>query len=588
MNNLPPAIIMMAGAMLAFAVPNRLRGPLTVMVPMLALGQMLWVLEAGDSWSMDWLSLELMPLRVDRLSLVFGFVFALTALVGGLFAWHKHDRSEQTSALVYAAAALGVVFAGDLLTVVLFWEMTAGAATFLVWSGSRERYPGSSRAIAAGNRYLFVHLVGGTLLLAGVLWHLGDGGSLIFDAFSGGPASWLILISFAINAAIPPLNAWLTDAYPEASITGTVFLSAFTTKVAVYALARGFPGLDILVYVGVAMAIYGVVYAVLENDIRRLLAYHIVSQVGFMVAAVGIGTETAINGAVAHAFAHVTYKGLLFMGVGAVIYATGRRTLTDLGGIGGRMPAVVALYLVGALSISAFPLFSGFVSKSMVIFAAEEQGLSWVAMGLYVASVGTFLHTGLKLPYFIWFGRRASNSTVTTVPLPWGMYAGMGIAASMCLAIGLFPQVLYDRLPFPNSYAPYTTEHVIHALQLLGFTAVGFWLFIHKLGGERTVSVDTDWFYRKAGDPVRVLIQQPLEMVFTGAERVTGAVVRVVSQIAMDPASAVSKALGLWSRDHQNGSHATREWLERPPLGFAVMLAFPTLMVVMVVTILWY
>ena len=587
MSDLPPAIILIAGAALALAVPNRLRGPVTVVVPLLALGQMLWGLQSGDAWRMEWLSLELMPLRVDRLSLLFGIAFALAALIGGLYAWHKHDRIEQTSALLYGAAALGIVFAGDLLTLVVFSEVMAASAVFLVWSGSRERYPGSSLALAAGNRYLFVHLVSGTLLLGGVLWHLGSGGGLMFDAFAGGPAAWLILTSFAINAAIPPLHAWLTDAYPEASVTGTIFLSAFTTKVAVYTLARGFPGLDLLIYVGVAMAIYGVVYAVLENDIRRLLAYHIVSQVGFMVAAVGIGTEAAINGAAAHAFAHVIYKGLLFMGVGAVIYATGRRTLTDLGGIGGRMPAVVALYLVGALSISAFPLFSGFVSKSMVIFAAEEQGLNWVVLGLYVASVGTFLHTGLKLPYFIWFGRRPSGSEVEVVSLPWGMYAGMAVAALICLAIGLYPEALYNRLPFANDYAPYTTGHVLNSLQLLGFTAIGFWLLLGKLSGQRTVSVDTDWFYRKAGGPVRVLIQQPLETVFTGAERVTGAVVRVVSRCTMEPAWAMSKVLGSWSRNRPTGPDAISEWLVRPSLGFAIAMAVIVWMVAVVVTVLW-
>jgi multicomponent Na+:H+ antiporter subunit D len=223
---LPPAIIMIAGGALVLALPTRLRGPLTVVVPMLALAQVLWALDPGDAMHMEWLTLELMPLRVDKLSLMFGLVFAVAALLGGLYAWHKQDRIEQSSALLYAGSALGIVFAGDLLTLFLFWEIMAGSATLLVWAGSHEKYAGSSRAIAAATRYLFVHLVGGALLLAGILWHLGSGGGLMFEAFSGGPAAWLILTSFAFNAAIPPLNAWLTDAYPEASVTGTVFLSA--------------------------------------------------------------------------------------------------------------------------------------------------------------------------------------------------------------------------------------------------------------------------------------------------------------------------------------------------------------------------
>ena len=443
MASFPPVLIMVVAAVLVALSPlSIVRKAIAVGAPLLVLAQLIWGLDAGDSWTVTWLSLELEPLRADKLSIVFGYVFAIAAALGGIYAWHLEDRYQQAAALGYAGTSIGVVFAGDLLTLVLFWELMALTSAYLVWAGG---YPGSRRA---GTRYLFVHMVGGSTLLAGVLWHLGTGGSLDFTLFEGTIAGWLVLGGFAINAAIVPLHAWLTDAYPEAGVTGSVFLSAFTTKTAVYVLARGFPGWEVLIVLGVVMALYGVVFAVLENDIRRLLAYHIISQVGYMVAGVGIGTETAINGAVSHAFAHVIYKGLLFMGAGAAIYATGRRTLTALGGISDRMKTVVVLYMVGAFAISAFPLFSGFVSKSLVIYGAEKEHLYWAVALLYLASVGTFLHTGLKLPYFTWFGPKRDDIHVG--PVPRGMIVAMVLAAALCIGIGVYPDRVVRATALPE------------------------------------------------------------------------------------------------------------------------------------------
>jgi multicomponent Na+:H+ antiporter subunit D len=301
-----------------------------------------------------------------------------------------------------------------------------------------------------------------------------------------------------------------------------------------------------------------------------LLAYHIISQVGYMVVGVGIGTETAINGAVAHAFAHVLYKGLLFMGAGAAIHATGgRRTLTALGGIAGRMRIVVALYMIGALAISAFPLFSGFTTKSMVIFAAEEEHLAWAVALLYLTSVGTFLHTGLKLPYFTWFGPRRDDIRVG--PVPKNMIVAMTGAAALCVGIGVYPQPLYNILPFANNYEAYTAEHVVTTLQLLVFTAIAFWLLLHKLSGESTITIDTDWLYRKSSKPVRILIQQPLEWPFTQTARIASRVVAFLTRLSLTPESGWSRALSRFGEPSTVAS-----LLGRPPLGAAVAAMFVT------------
>lgn len=451
------------------------------------------LLAPGTVWLLNVAGFPLELIRADALSLVFGLVFAIVTLVGTIYALHNDNRWEGAATLIYAGGGLGVVFAGDYVTLFVFWEVMAVASLFVVWAGK------TVTSAVAGYRYLLVHVFGGSLLFAGILIQVSQTGSTAVGPLTDGGASpvafWLILLGVSINAAIPPLHAWLTDAYPEASITGSVFLSAFTTKTAVYVLIRLFPGAEVLVWTGVIMALYGVVYAVLENDIRRLLAYHIISQVGYMVAGVGMGTALSLNGATAHAYSHILYKSLLFMGAGAVIYATGLRKLTELGGIAGRMKLVVLLYAVGAVSISGFPLFNGFISKSMIVSAATESHLPTIELLLTLASVGTFLHTGLKLPYFTFFG--PGNDRIKVSPVPTNMLFAMGLGAVLCTTYGLFPELLYAMLPFGAEYHPYTLSHVLDSVQLLVGTALGFRILLHKLGGEATISLDTDWFYRK-------------------------------------------------------------------------------------------
>ncbi|HEB74108.1 MAG TPA: Na+/H+ antiporter subunit D, partial [Candidatus Desulfofervidus auxilii] len=224
-------------------------------------------------------------------------------------------------------------------------------------------------------------------------------GSIAFSGplVHGGLGFWLILIGFILNAAVPPLHPWLPDAYPRASVTGAIFLTAYTTKSAVYTLLRAFPGVELLAYMGAIMTVYGVVWAIMENDIRRLLAYHIVSQVGYMVGGVGIGTALSMNGSAAHAFCHILYKALLFMGAGAVIYSTGMRKMSDLTGrdLYKKIPHSLIYYMVGAFSISAVPLFNGFISKTMIVAAAEESHMLPVFFLMSTASIGTWLCVGL-------------------------------------------------------------------------------------------------------------------------------------------------------------------------------------------------
>ncbi|MFO1498762.1 MAG: Na(+)/H(+) antiporter subunit D [Verrucomicrobiota bacterium] len=509
---LHPSAILIVGALLLPWIPSAWKRGYLLLIPALTFAR-IWNLSKGDFGQVHFLDWVLLFGRVDALSQVFAYIMGLMSIVGTLYGLHVKEDGQHIAAWMYVAGSLGAIYAGDLLTLFLFWELMAFASVFLVWFRRRPQ------SLAAGFRYLLVHVAGGVALLAGILLHWHEtGGNLAFGAFDVAHPSagtWLVLSGFLLNAAVPPLHAWLPDAYGEATFNGSVFMCAFTTKTAVYALCRSFAGMDILVPLGVAMALYGVVYAVLENDCRRLLAYHIISQVGYMVAGVGLGTEMAINGACAHAFAHILYKGLLFMGCGSVLHMTNQSQFTQLGGLYRKMPRTFLFTLIGGLSISAFPLFSGFVSKSMIVAAGFERHQMWTGFLLMLASVGTFLHTGLKVPYFIWFGKNHCQPETWQAAKdpPWNMQAAMLIAAALCIWIGCYTPYLYRMLPYPVEYQPYTAYHVSETLQLLLFTAIGFFLLIRKLEPEQTISLDMDWFYRNAGKACLWLAKNPVQWV---------------------------------------------------------------------------
>ncbi len=497
-----PAVIFILGAFLVPFLRGKAQQGYIVLLPVLAIFAV-FRMTAGDYWTYSFLGNQLVFGHVDKLSIVFAWVFTIAALIGMVYALHITDSGQHVAAFLYIGGSLGVTFAGDYFTLFVFWELMAFASAFLVFASR------NSKAMAAGYRYLLVHIFGGVCLLGGIILHVIDTGSIGVGVLpkDGSLAFYLILVGVILNAAVPPLHAWLTDAYPEGTVTGSVFMSAFTTKTAVYVLVRTFPGTELLVWMGTIMALYGVVYAVLENDCRRLLAYHIISQVGYMVAGVGIGTELSLNGSVSHAFAHILYKGLLFMGAGAVIQMTGKRKLTELGGLYKTMPITLFLYMIGGFAISAFPLFSGFVTKSMVVSGAAYDHRPAVALLLTMASAGTFLHTGLKLPYYMFFGK---DSGIRAKEPPLNMLIGMGMAAFLCVGIGVLPGPLYKLLPFVAEYHPYTGQHVTSALGILLFTGLGFFMLLKKLDPEPTISVDTDWFYRKGAKVFMWFANKPL------------------------------------------------------------------------------
>ncbi len=491
-SSLAPFLIFYIGAVFTYLTKGTLRAAITLLVPLIGAWN-LWMLsgvEANVTYSIFDYTLTL--LRIDKLSLIFGILFHIAAFLGFIFSLHIRDTSETTASMVYAGSALGAVFAGDLITLFLFWEMLALSSVFLILARRTER------ARAAAMRYLLIQVLSGVILLAGVLLRVHETGSISFDFIGIDSLSGkIILFAIGIKCAFPFLHNWLTDAYPEATPTGTVFLSAFTTKVAVYSLARSFPGVEMLVYIGGTMAMFPIFFAVIENDLRRVLGYSLINQVGFMVVGIGLGTELAINGAISHAFNDVIFKGLLFMSMGAVLYRTGKMNGSELGNLYKSMPWTTGFCIVGAASISAFPLFSGFISKSMVMVAALEEGHSMIWLALLFASAGVFHHAGIKIPFFAFF---AHESGIRCKEAPKNMLLAMGLASIICIFNGSYPWLLYDLLPFPVDYAPYTAAHVLSQTQLLFFSALAFCLL--KLTGLYPpelpgVNIDAEWTYRK-------------------------------------------------------------------------------------------
>ena len=515
LKHLPPGTLMMVGALLLpilarFEKRFAAIGAVTLSVISLLL---FCFTPSGEFGNIELFGNTLNMVRIDSLSRIFGVIFHLAAIMASIYALHVEDTKQHIAAMIYAGGAIAAACAGDMVTLFVFWELTAISSVVLVWAG------GEKGAYRSGMRYLIIQVISGVLLLTGAILEYAVDGSLVFESFSGGdisiidlsPGAQLVLLAFGIKAAFPLLHNWLQDAYPQATATGTVFLSAFTTKLAIYALARGFAGTHELIWIGCAMTLFPIVFAVIENDLRRVLAYSLNNQLGFMVVGIGIGSELAINGAAAHAFCHIIYKALLFMSMGAVLHRVGTTKATELGGLHKSMPWTTGFCLIGAGSISGFPLLSGFVSKSMIISAAGEAHMFWVWIVLLIASAGVMEHSGIKIPFFAFF---AHDSGKRVKEAPLNMLIAMGIAAALCIGAGVFYWWLYALLPSQpmamhldshghehlEPYRPYTAPHVVMQLQLLMFAVLAFvFLMQTKLypAEKRSTNLDTDWVYRK-------------------------------------------------------------------------------------------
>ena len=472
--------------------------------------------EGLHKWRIPFLQYSLVLGKIDKMSMIFAYIYLIAAFCMNIYALRVKNDWEHVAAMAYVGSALGAIFAGDFLTLFFFLEAMSWAPVFLLW------FRGTKKSMGAGVRYALWHHFSGACILAGIVIHLHKTGSIELVHL---PWGWggefvgynLMLLGFIINSATTPFHSWLSDTYSEATPSGSIYMTAYTTKTAIYCLIRTFSGVPLLMWMGAIQAVFALFLAVLENDGRRLCSYHIISQIGYMVAGVGIGTEMAINGAISHALCHIIYNALLYMGAGCVLVVVGTAKFNELGGLYKYMPISFWLYMVGGFSISGFPLFNGFVSKVMTIEAAELIHNAPIYLLLEGATVGTFLHTGLKLPWNMWLqGKdepppniraKLKDSVVNT---PVNMLIGMGILAFLCIFMGVYPKVLYDRLPYAVEFIPFTTTRVFSIMQMFIFTFMGFWLLRKLVLGYPTYTLDTDWPFRMAGRQLIQFCEEPL------------------------------------------------------------------------------
>ncbi len=561
-----PGWLLILVGLIALVLPiRRARQGLAILAPLAGLFLLVSADLNTDLATTNAFGLSLSLLRIDALNFIFALAFLIAAMLHAIYTLHEDDRLHDGMALIYAGAGVSAVLSGDMLTLFVFWELTAISSVFLIWRS------GTASAYGAGFRYLAFQILSGVLLLTGVAFLRQSTGDVAIPVFTSldQPGAVFILAGLGIKAAFPLVHTWLQDAYPKATPGGAFLMSAITTKMAVYALARMFPGLDLLIWIGAIMTIYPVFFAVVENDLRKVLAFSTNNQIGFMVCAIGIGTPLALNGAVAHAFVHVFFKGLLFMSMGAVLYRTGTTKATELGGLYKSMPWTTVFCLIAALSISAFPLFSGFIAKSLTMSAvgkagAVDPGLIIIWLMLLFASAGVLEHSGIKIPYFAFF---AHDSGKRVKEAPFNMLLAMSLAAIICIAIGLpalIPglsyQWLYGFLPFQNeaTYQPYTVDHVISQLQLLVLAIFAF-ILLKRFGlypaEKNAVVLDTDWLWRGAGLGLARWLAALFEKTSTavgGLSQRVGAGLAREAERAVSPAGPVARAgfannMALWT-----------------------------------------
>ena len=489
-NNFPPGLIMMIGALLIPFLPHIIRQ--IYMLILILISAYALTLGFGVHSKIELMDIEFIIFQSDTLTLPFAIIFHIAAILNVIYGAHEKHWNQHVAIMSYSGAAIAAVHAGDLFTLFVWWEATAFTSVFLILASKTQR------SYKSAFRYILIQVGSGMFLLGGAVLLMSETGNAGFGNFDiNSLHGQLIFIAFGIKAAFPLLNGWLQDSYPEASEIGTVALSTFTTKLAIFCFAKSFAGTEILIIIGAIMTFYPIFFAVIENDLRRVLTYSLNNQLGFMIVAIGIGTELAVNGAVAHAFAHILYKGLLFMGMGAVLYRVGTCKASELGGLFKFMPITAICTIIGAISISAFPLFSGFVAKSLIMSALGKEGLVLVYFMLLFASAGVLHHSGIKIPFFAFF---AHESGIKTKEAPLNMIVAMIIASALCILIGIFPSYFYSILPYQIEYQPYDFSHVVGQLQLLTFAAFAFiclWHFKIYPPELNSTVLNSDWIYRK-------------------------------------------------------------------------------------------
>lgn len=533
MSDLHPGLLLIVTGLLALILPESIRKWVAAAGPFAALAAMI-ELDSDASLTYHFTqSITMDLLHVDTLAWAFGTIFCVIACIIGIYSFDAKDGREKCASLIYAGSGIAVVFAGDWISLICFWEVMAVSSTYLVWAGRTHQ------ARRASYRYLAMHFFGGNMLLAGAIAIAVQNGWQI-EMLTGGSgwAYWFVFIGLAVNGAIPPLHTWAPDAYPEATSAGTVYMGSYTTKVAIYALIRLFAGTEWLVFVGAVMAVFAACMALMENDIKRLLSYHIVSQLGMMVAALGTGSAAGVDGATLHAVFNILYKGVLLMGAGAIVYATGTRKISELGGLYKKMPLTAVCFFIASLSIAGVPFSSGFASKALITEALHAGHFPVSYWLVTLAGVGTWLSITLKINYFVFF--RKPEREVIVKPVPIYMQAAMVVGSLLCVAAGLFPSYCYELMPGATMAHPFTAEHIIEYVALFIGATVPFARYIKRMEPHDVITLDFDWIYRNTLVEFLTGLSKWVYRIFARFEQTYYNFERIIKMILRNPSKVFS------------------------------------------------
>jgi len=489
-----PVGIFWLGALLA-AIRHDSARWIALVTPVIAALVSVMLLAPGVAADWQIMNYTLAAVRVDQMTLVFVGLFHLAGFLAAIYALELNDRIQAPAMLAYVGSGIGAVLAGDLVMLWLFWEMLALTSVVLVWARQ------TPEATAAGIRYLVFNVLSGVTLLAGIA-HLGVSGHdlalgpLALDS----PGGWLVLAAFGIKCGFPLLHNWIPDGYARASAAGSVILVAITTKVGVYSLARTFAGEELLMIVGTVMALWPLVYVLVEDDLRRVLAYSLMVQIGLMVAGIGAGNEIALDGVSMHVVMDVLFKMLLFMALGAVLVQAGTVRASQLGGLGRRMPWTMGFVIIGVLANSATPGTGAFLSKKLLLGGIEHAGVGpiWYALLTSLSALGV-LYAGVRVLYEAFL--RAPRTSFDGGDASFPMRLAMGIITALLLVAGLFPWLTDALRPMASDYQPIKLAKILDQFQLLLFALLAY-VVLNKLGlglpaSNRRTLLDTEWFYRK-------------------------------------------------------------------------------------------
>ena len=433
-------------------------------------------------------------LEVDALSLFFGLLVSCVVFIACIYSiqYMSHDDNVPqyyTLFLMLAGGVMGLVLSGDLFNMFIMVEILTFAAVAL--TAFRNTANG---ALEAAFKYLVVGCIGSTCILAGTIMlyaqvhtlNLAQMSALIPGNLSTATkvAFALLFIGFCTKAFLVPFHPLAADAHGAAPASISVLISGVLTKSGIYGLIRLsyflFQSMALgtmqfwLVFLGSVSMFVCVTMALAQHDFKRLLAFHSISQIGYVLASVGLCTAFGVSSGLYHAMNHTLFKGLLFLAAGAVLHETGTTDLDKLGGLSKKMPHTTVLFLVGAFSISGIPPFNGFASKWMIYQATYQKAVETGNIGFLLVTICALVTSTLTLASFVkvtqsvFFGQLPKEYE-DVKEVPFGMRLAMGILALMCLAGGLFPGAVTRYLTEPAARAVFSVTAYINSMMGAGY-----------------------------------------------------------------------------------------------------------------------